>query len=454
MGEASGNIVATTVASIESTAAHSRETALVDIDRHVRAGLLVILVGFVGVLVWAALAPLAAAVVAPGQLVPEGNRKTIQHLEGGIIQSIRVKEGDVVKAGDVLIQLDSVATRARSTALTSQLASLRATEARLQAEERSLDAIPFPPDLLERRNEPEIADLLQGQREIFRARSEAKRLRLASLNGEINQLREQIKGLEAQRVAALAQLASVNDELAGLRRLYKEGFGWESRMRAFDREGQKLQGDAAKASAEKAAASARIQQVLAEIAKTDQEYLEKVAEQRHDTVRQIHDIEQQASAALDSLKRLDVVAPYPGRVLNPSKHAVNGVVAPGEALMDIVPAGERLIADVRIGPQDIDQVQTGQKADVLFPTLNRRQTPSLAGEVEVVSADRLVDSATNQPYYLARVRITETDPAKLNSVLFQPGIPVEVHVQTGARTALSYLLKPLTDSIKRGMTET
>jgi epimerase transport system membrane fusion protein len=238
-----------------------------------------------------------------------------------------------------------------------------------------------------------------------------------------------------------------------LKRLFKEGFGWESRIRAFEREAEKLQGDAAKASADKAAALARIQQTRAEMAKTDQEFMERTAEQRQETLRQLHDAEQQLRSASDGLNRLAIVAPISGRVLYLRKNAVSGVVTPGEALMDIVPLDERLTADVRISPQDIDQVEVGQTAEVVFPTLNRRQTPVLSGKVDVVSADRLVDSATNQPYYLARVDITEASPDRLGSVMLKPGVPVEVHVQTGSRSALSYLLKPLTDSIRRGMNE-
>jgi HlyD family type I secretion membrane fusion protein len=437
-----------------SMATSSAESLPIEIDRHVVAGLLVVFIGFAALLAWAALAPLAGAVVAPGQLVPEGNLKTIQHLEGGVIREIRVKEGDVVKAGDLLIQLDSVATRSRAQGLQLQVDSLRATEARLAAEERMLGKVTFPESLLARETDPGVADLLRNQREIFRSRSEAMRMQVVSLQGEITQLKEQIRGLEAQYTSSTAQLASIKEELRGLRRLFKEGFGWESRIRAFEREGEKLQGDAAKASADKAAALARIQQIRAEIAKTEQEFLQRTGEQRQDTMRQLHEAEQQLLPASDGLKRLDIVAPYPGRVLNLKKHAVSGVIAPGEAVMDIVPVDERLTADVRIAPQDIDQVQAGQKAEVLFPTLNMRQTPVLTGEVEVVSADRLIDAATNQPYYLARVRVTEADPKRLAAVALKPGLPVEVHVQTGSRTALSYLLKPITDSIKRGMTET
>ena len=435
------------------TASAHHQPVPIDIDRQVYVGLAAIVIGFVALLAWAAIAPLAGAVVAPGQLATEGSNKTIQHLEGGIIREIRVKEGDVVKAGDVLIELDSVTVRSRAQALRSQVDNLRATEARLLAEEKAQKTVTFPADLLQRESDPEVADLLRGQREIFRSRMEARRMRIASFEGEIAQLKEQIRGLDAQYRSSTAQLASVEDELKGLQRLFKEGFGWESRIRAFNREADKLRGDAAKAAADKASAQAHIEQIRAEIAKTDQEALEKTGEQRQEVLRQLYEAEQQLQSAADGLKRLDIVAPNAGRVLNLRKHATSGVAGPGEALMDIVPLDDRLTADARIAPQDIEQLQVGQSAEVLFPTLNKRQTPVLAGEVEVVSADRLVDSATNQPYYLARIKITETNPAKLGSVTLKPGIPVEVHVQTGSRSALSYLLKPLTDSIKRGMTE-
>ena len=432
----------------------THDYAAIEIDRHVNVGLLIIAVGFLAVLVWAAFAPLAGAVVAPGQLVPEGNHKTIQHLEGGLIRAVRVKEGDVVKAGDVLIELDSVATRSRAEQLRLQVESLSATQARLLAEEKNQGAVRFPEDLLRRQSEPEVADILQGQREIFRSRSEARRMRAAAANGEIGQLKEQIRGLEAEQASSLAQLASIQDELKGLKRLFKEGFGWESRIRGFEREAEKLQGDAAKASAEKAAALAGIQKTRADMARTEQEFLESTAAQRQETLRQLHEAEQQLQAVSDGLQRLAITAPYQGRVLNLKKNAVGGVVTPGESLMDIVPLDERLIADVRISPQDIDQVAVGQAAEVLFPSLNRRQTPVVAGEVVMVSADRLVDPANNQPYYLARVMITEPTDHKIGAGALKAGVPVEVHVQTGSRSALSYLLKPLIDSIRRGMTET
>ncbi|HQR52155.1 MAG TPA: HlyD family type I secretion periplasmic adaptor subunit [Burkholderiales bacterium] len=436
------------------TTTSTHDYAPIEIDRHVNIGLFVIVAGFLAVLVWAAFAPLAGAVVAPGQLAPEGNHKTIQHLEGGLVRAVRVKEGDVVRAGDVLIELDSVATRSRAEQLRQQVDSLSATEARLLAEEKNQATVRFPEDLMRRQSEPGVADILQGQREIFRSRAEARRMRIAAANGEIEQLKEQIRGLEAQQTASTAQLASIEEELKGLKRLFKEGFGWESRIRAFEREAEKLQGDAARAGADKAAAFARIQKTRADMVRTEQELVESTAGQRQETLRQLHEAEQQLQAVSDGLARLAITAPYQGRVLNLKKNAVGGVVAPGEALMDIVPLDERLIADVRINPQDVDQVEAGQKAEVLFPTLNKRQTPVLAGEVIMVSADRLVDSATNQPYYLARVMITETTHHKIGPGALRAGVPVEVHVQTGARSALSYILKPLIDSIRRGMTET
>lgn len=279
-------------------------------------------------------------------------------------------------------------------------------------------------------------------------------MRVAAADGEIEQLKEQIRGLDAQQGSSTTQLASIQEELKGLKRLFKEGFGWESRIRAFEREAAKLQGDAARASAEKAAALARIQKTRADLARAEQEFVESTAAQRQETLRQLHEAEQQWQSVSDGLKRLAITAPYPGRVLNLKKNAVGGVVSPGEPLMDIVSLDERLIADVRISPQDIDQVEAGQAAEVLFPTLNQRQTPILAGKVVLVSADRLVDPSTNQPYYLARVMITETTDRKIGAGVLKAGIPVEVHVQTGSRSAMSYLLKPLIDSIRRGMTET
>lgn len=432
----------------------THDYAPIEIDWHVNVGLFVIVTGFLAALAWTALAPLAGAVVAPGQLVPEGNHKTIQHLEGGLIRAVLVKEGDVVRVGDVLIELDSVPARSRAEQLRLQVDSLSATEARLLAEERHLASVRFPENLLRRQTEPDVADILQGQREIFRSRSEAKRMRVAAADGEIEQLKEQIRGLDAQQGSSTTQLASIQEELKGLKRLFKEGFGWESRIRAFEREAAKLQGDAARASAEKAAALARIQKTRADLARAEQEFVESTAAQRQETLRQLHEAEQQWQSVSDGLKRLAITAPYPGRVLNLKKNAVGGVVSPGEPLMDIVSLDERLIADVRISPQDIDQVEAGQAAEVLFPTLNQRQTPILAGKVVLVSADRLVDPSTNQPYYLARVMITETTDRKIGAGVLKAGIPVEVHVQTGSRSAMSYLLKPLIDSIRRGMTET
>ena len=274
-------------------------------------GLLIIAIGFLAVLAWAALAPLAGAVVAPGQLVPEGNHKTIQHLEGGLIGAVRVQEGDVVKAGDVLIELDSVATRSRAEQLRLQVDSLSATASRLLAEEKN-QAV----SCVSRRiscsasRQPEVADILQGQREIFRSRSEARRMRLAALNGEIEQLKEQIRGLDAQYASSMAQLASIADELKGLKRLFKEGFGWESRIRAFEREAEKLQGDAAKASADKAAALARIQKTRAEMARTEQEFLERTAGQRQETLRQLHEAR---AATPVCFRRFEASSPLPRR---------------------------------------------------------------------------------------------------------------------------------------------
>lgn len=425
-----------------------------DASQVVLTGYTVIVVALGGLLVWACLAPLAAAVVATGQLTPEGSRKTIQHLEGGIIKAIRVREGDLVQAGDVLIQLESEEVAARASAIRSKVDRLRAVEARLVSEEQDRASIDLPRELLGRRTEPEVDDLLRWENRILQSRRSARQQKVAALNGETEQIRKQMSGLDAQHLAATTQLAILEEELSGLRRLYQQGFGWESRMRAFQRESEKLRGDAAKMLTDKAAAEARIQQIRAEIAKTVQEFHEQTATERQQATQQLREAEQELRAVTDSVRRLDVIASYAGRVLNLRKHAVAGVVAPGEPLLDIVPLDERLSADVRIAPQDIDQVQVGQRAMVLFPTLNRRQTPNLAGEIEVVSADRLVDTATNVPYYLARVKILEGSAEKLGQFTLKPGLPLEVHIQTGSRSALSYLLKPLTDQFKRAMIET
>ena len=440
-------------------------------------GIVVIVVFLGGFGAWAGFAPLERAAIAQGVVSVSGKRKTVQHLEGGIVAGILVKEGGVVTAGQALVVLDDTRARASFSLLQAQHRSAAALEARLQAERDGLDAIRWPAWL--RRAVAEAAeeaggdgdteddgeageaagageeagsDVLATQERIFRARARSLDNRIAIHRRQIAQLRAETAGLEEEIEAQNRQLALLEEETAAFRALVERGVEGKPRLLALERTRAEVAGSRARNRSQ----VARVEQKVGEMRLTIEELgntrMTEVAAALREVETRLSDLGEGMASARHVLSRTRVLAPVSGTVVNLRVFTRGGVVGPGEALMEIVPAGDRLVVEARVEPTDVDSVRAGLSARVRLTAFSQFTTPALSGEVARVSADRLVDERTGAPYYEARVALDPEQP-ELAGLKLQPGMPAEVMIVTGERTALEYLLEPIVASFGRALRE-
>jgi HlyD family type I secretion membrane fusion protein len=420
----------------------------VDLRSWVRAGWLIIVVAFGGVGAWSALAPLEGAVIAPGIVTVISHRKTVQHREGGIVEEILVRDGDAVAGHDLLLRLDDADATATLAILDAKLELLRASEARLAAE-RDGSEIAFPHDLAERAREPRVAEILGSQRELFEARRAAVEGEEEILGRRIGQLEEAIAGLEAQRDSKQRQIALIEEELAGLRKLFEQGYTSRNRMRLLERASAELEGERGEHVAEIARAQNEIGEARLRSIQIRKNFRESVIDDLHEVQAGILDATERRAAAQDRLARLEVRAPQAGQVVGMSVHTVGAVISPGQPILHIVPEDDELVVEAHVAPSDIDRVSVGQEARVRFSAFDMRTTPELHGVVIQVSADLVSDPGGHQSYYLVRTRIPEDGRRRLGELRLVPGMPAETFIQTGSRTLLTYLVKPLADGLAR-----
>lgn len=421
----------------------------------IRLGLGVIALVFGGIALWSLLAPIDGAVVASGQVVVESNRKTVQHLEGGVIGEILVREGETVGAGAVLARLDDTVQLANVALIDGQLMELYARRARLEAERDGRDEITHAQGAADIVAREPFVDRLAGQRKLFAARRATRLTQISLLEERIVQQNRRIDGLDAQLDSLRGQQSLIDDELARLRTLRAQGYVPTTRLHALEREAWRLRGESGARAAGVAEATSLIAEARLEIGRLEESGREGAIAELRDVEVSIAELEERRVTALDALRRTEILAPQGGRVLNLAIHTVGGVVAPGAPLMEIVPDGARLQVAVRLAPQDVDNVRPGQETLLRFSAFGSRQTPEAAGVVRDVSADSVADQTTGAPFYRMLVDIPEA--AALEDLLggrpLLPGMPVEAFIRTGSKPAISYLLKPLTDAIARSMRE-
>ncbi len=420
-----------------------------------RLGLLTVLTIFGGVLVWSYIAPINSAVIAVGHIVVESNRKAVQHLEGGIVSEILVREGDLVNADDVLIRLDNTVQSANLALIDGQLTELYARRARLQAERDEADDIMSPNGEAEVLNNRAFAEKLAGQVQLFEARKTTRATQLDLLNERIVQQNERVVGLKAQIDSLRDQRQLIEDELAGVRELHEQGYAPKTRVRALERESRRLSGERGSLRASVAEASSIIAEAELEIERLQETGREEAITELRDVEVSIAELEERRVTAKEALRRTEIRAPHGGRVLGLSVHTEDAVIGPGEPVMEIVPIGDRLQVAARIAPKDVDKIQAGQETLVRFSAFGARSTPETTGVVTTVSADSFVDEAAGISYYLVLVEIPEGEELSkiLGNAPLVPGMPVEAFIRTGSRPAISYFLKPLTDSLARSMRE-
>lgn len=417
-------------------------------------GIVVFLFFFVGLGSWAALAPLDSAVMAQGAVKVEGNRQTLQHLDGGIVKNLLVREGDKVEAGQVLIRLDEVAPQANVDVLSGQHDALKALEARLLAERDQQPRIAFDPELAARRkSEPNIEALLSIQEQVFTARRQAIEGQVSVLRQRILQLREQIRGVESQIRAQEQQLVFVRQELKGAKELNEKGYYPLTKIYALERQVAYLDGQRGDQSAQKARAQQAIGETELQILQLERDRLAEVSEQLRDTQSKLIDIEPRLRATRDTLSRLEIKAPMAGYVVGLQIFTVGGVLSRGDKVLDIVPLDSPLVVEGQIRPDDIDGVKPGLNAQVMLTAFKQRVVPQLHATVTKVSADRMVDPKSGVPFYTVQLEIDKKELAETKNVFLVPGMPVDVMIPVRPRTALDYLLEPLTRSFSWGMKE-
>ncbi len=423
------------------------------IYRHLLAGALVVLLLAGGVGGWASTTQIAGALIAQGSVVVDSNVKKVQHPTGGVVGKLNVQDGDRVKAGDILVQLDDTITRANLAIVTKGLDELAARKSRLEAERDGLESVAFPAELLARSNEASVAVALANERKLFELRRSARLGQKAQLKQRITQLQDEVSGLTAQQDAKAREIALIGKELEGVRELWKNNLVQITRLTALERDGARLEGERGQLTASVAQTKGKITETELQIIQIDQDLSSEVAKDMREVDAKFGEFVERKVAAEDQLRRIDLRAPQDGIVLESKVHTVGGVIPAGDAIMLIVPESDNLLVEAKVNPHDIDQVQIGQSAVLRFTAFNLRTTPEINGKVTRVSPDTTTDQRTGQTYYTTRIAMTKNEIAKLGDVKLIPGMPVEAFVQTGERTVLSYLIKPLQDQFMRAFRE-
>jgi HlyD family secretion protein len=420
---------------------------------HLIVGLTVVVLLAGGLGGWASTAEISGALIAPGSIVVESSVKKVQHPTGGVVGELRAHDGDLVKAGDVVVRLDDTVTKANLAIVTKNLDGLLARAARLQAEQQGLDKVVFPALLLDRANDPDVKNVMTSEAKLFEVRTTGRTGQKAQLRERITQLNEEIAGLLAQQQAKDQEIALVGKELVGVRGLYDQHLVQISRLSTLERDSARLTGERAQYLASIAQAKGKITETELQIIQVDKDMVSDVSKDLREANDKIGEYVERKVTAEDQLRRVDIRAPQDGMVEQSTVHTVGGVITAGDAIMMIVPQADDLQVEARVNPQDIDKLQVGEKTLLRLSALNQRTTPELNGAVIRVSPDVTIDQRTGQSYYTIRVSMPPEEVARLGEVKLIPGMPVEAFVQTGDRTMLAYLIKPLHDQLMRAFRE-
>ena len=437
----------------QSFSSATATTDLGDHSRFTRIGFLAIALSFGGFGGWAALAPIDSAAIAPAQVAVDTSKKPLQHWEGGIVREILIKENERVAEGQVLFRLEPTAARANAGTVRMQLDAALAAEARLIAEQARLPRITFPDLLLARRHNPEVAGGMADQERQFdeRRRSIEGQVRIFEARSE--QTTRDVTGKTAQAESLKGQIASLTAEYAKVTPLVERGFYPVNKRLAMERDLIRLKGELGQAEAEIARGAEIIREARLQIDQVTQKFQEDVAQQMGEARGRLSDTREKLAIADDVLTRVEIRAPRAGIVQGVKVFAAGTVVRSGETIAELVPVEDALVMSARVSPLDIDSVAKGQKATVRFPAFASRTTSPVLGQVQSISADTLIDEATKQPYYLARVVVDLKTLPEALSARIVPGMPADVMIATGERTMLRYLLGPLMDNLGRGFRE-
>ncbi|MEX2131826.1 MAG: HlyD family type I secretion periplasmic adaptor subunit [Pseudohongiellaceae bacterium] len=426
------------------------EAVETSLQKPVRVGLIIAFVVFGVFGVWSAIAPISGAALGVGIVTVKSYKKTVQHLEGGIVKEILVRNGDLVSAGEPLLILDSTQPLAQLEIINSQFAAFKALEARLIAERDNLASVNFP--LILQDPSLDAAMEVEAQSHIFMARKATREGGIEVLQQRIEQLQSRAEGLRALKSSKEELAASYGEELIEVRDLLSQGFSDKLRSRDLERNLAILRGDAAELTASISATEMQIGETRLEILQQDKEFLNEVVNDLAEVQTRLKDINERSIALRDIVDRIVIRAPEAGIVLGMQVHTVGGVIAPGTGIAEIVPQTDELIIEAKISPIDIDRVSEGQDATIRFSAF-KSSVPTIFGRVISISADSLQDRVTGAIYYLARVEVTAEGMEDLGDLILVPGMPADVFIATGSRTFLQYLFKPWSNALARSFIE-
>lgn len=433
----------------------SDTSALYSIQRYLVVGIIITILVTFGIGGWASTTELSGAVIGQGAIVVDSSVKKVQHPTGGVVSELRVRDGDQVKAGDILVRLDETQTLANATIITKSYDELLARQARLEAERDGAEHMTFPSVLLDRAKDikSEAARAIAAERSLFNLRRLAREGQKAQLKERSAQLRDEIMGYTGQVEAKKKEVDFIHKELEGVRELWQKNLVPITRLTALERDTARLEGERSQLAGMIAQAKGKISEIELQAIQIDQDLRTEVGKDLIEARAKISELSERKIAAVDQLNRIDIRAPQNGRVHQLAVHTVGGVISPGEQIMLIVPDNDALAVEVKIPPRDIEQVYVGQSAFMRFTALNQRTTPEIEGDVVLVSADLTQDQRTGMSYYTVRVSLKPDQVARLAGAKLVPGMPVDVFIQTLGRTALAYLIEPLKEQAERAFKE-
>ena len=421
--------------------------------RVILAGLAVFVLLFAGVGSWAAMARLSGAVIASGRVVVKGKPKSVQHLDGGILKAIHVRNGQPVKKGDLLLELDDTLLRANFAIYRNRMLEALARKARLEAERDGRELDETPPPLVSLLGLKGYEKHLEGQKKIAHARALTREGMKAQMREKINQLEQQVRGVMSLHKARRQQLAYLEQEMKGLRTLRRKGLVSSSRLLAMARQESELTGEISEMEAQMVRLRDSISETRIAMMQIDRDFLEKTVTELRRVDTGIQDLLQQITATREKITRTKVRAPVSGLVHELQVHTIGGVVSPRQVIMQIVPSRDGLEFEVDVDPRFIDSIHPGQSVRLKFPTFDRHTTPEIMGKVSLISPTSVVSRQTGRAFYRVGISATKEELARLGGNVLLPGMPVEAFIQTAERTVLSYFLKPLTDSLSHAMKE-
>lgn len=424
------------------------------IRRNLWAGITIALLLVAGVGVWSATTNISGAVIASGVVVVESNLRKVQHPTGGVIGEILGRDGDRVKAGDILVRLDATVLRSNLAIVAKALNELRARKARLEAERDKAERIEFPEELSGQGSHTEIGRIVTSERRLFELRNAARTGQKSQLRERIAQLKQEVEGLEAQSAAKEHEIVLIQRELIGARELWDKNLYPITRLILLEREATRVGGERAQLVAAGAQARGRISETELQIGQIDRELVSEVAKELREIDAKIGEYLERKVAAEDQVMRIDIRAPIDGVVHQSTAHTVGGVIAQGgDPIMLVVPDVDPLTVEAKVAPHEIDQLYVGQPAWVRFLAFNQRTTPEIKGSVSRIAADATVEQRTGAAYYIIRIALDSEQVARIGEVKLVPGMPADVFVNTGDRTVITYLLKPLTDQFSKAFRE-